>query len=97
MGYFKADCKTVNLEMRSGTFKQLLLGGYGADITTVNVTLSGSVKITSNVSLGTGRIVDNLNFTMNGGKVNVIYGTPRNGGTTTKAVLNLNAGGINRG
>jgi len=96
MGYFKADCKTVNLEMRSGTFKQLLLGGYGADITTVNVTLSGSVKITSNVSLGTGRIVDNLNFTMNGGKVNVIYGTPRNGGTTTKAVLNLNAGGINR-
>lgn len=96
LGYDNANCTTANLEIHGGTWRQLIIGGYKCDITNANVWFGDKAKIGSNITLGSSRIVDNLELTIDGGTINAIFCSPRSGGHVERATVNFISGGLNR-
>ena len=91
--------EAINVTVSSGTYHTFFLGGNtGSTNGNVNLTINNDVKVLSNVTIGPNSTKKspsssgNLNFTMNGGEVKVIYNTPNTNGTTGDAVINLNNG-----
>lgn len=90
-GQKTARCESVRLDLAGGSFTQVLLSCAKGTGTTV-ARLSGNVIINSNVTLGASGKADLIRLTMDGGIVDKLYVTPRSGGTTKTAEINLLGG-----
>ena len=90
-GQKTARCESVKLDVAGGTFTQVLLSctkGTG----TTEARLSGNTIINSSVTLGASGTADFIRLTLDGATVDKLYVTPRSGGTTKAAEVNLRRG-----
>ena len=91
-----SNCGDVKVSIAGGTYNMIYAGAAeGLTVGNVDLTISGSADITSNVTMGgNASTTGNINFTMNGGEVKVIYATPGNKATSGTVTMNLNGGKI---
>lgn len=92
--------QTINVSVYGGTFNQIFMGSHTKYNTgNVNLSVGGNISVTSNVAFGSNTTNSkDLNFTMNGGYVKVLYDTPSSSttkaGKTGNVTANLNSGTI---
>ena len=87
--------KDLYIKLMSGNFQQILLGNTTNDVGDVTFIFGGTAYVVSNVSLGgQSHSSGNIDFTMTGGYIKVIYDTPRYGGTVGDVALKLLGGSI---
>lgn len=92
-GQRTARCESVRLDLAAGTYTQVLLSSSKGTGTT-EARISGNVSIDSSITLGASGKADLVRLTMDGGIVGKLYATPRSGGTTKAAELNLRSGEV---